>query len=562
MKVRNTTYIKQNHNIYLQRAFALFVWALVFPLCGQMSSQIFAQKAAVAIDSTSIVIGSILRYQIQVESDKGALVVFPEGQTFNPMEMIESFKIDTTDLQTRQTLTKQYALTQFDSGHYTIPQQKIIIGDRTLVTDSLQIEVRDVVVDTTKQKLYDIKPLIGVDVPDDSWNKIIKKYSWWILGALVLIGLVLMLIFRKRKPKKIPEHQLPAYDRALLALGRIDDEHLLDKEAFKEYYSQLSDTARQYLNEEVYDHALESTTEELIEKLEEQKKAGSLNLEKSVIIELKKVLQTADLAKFAKSNPDVGTAKADRNTIEAFIKETKIAIPQPTEEELLLDAAYREELAAKNKRKKIIIAVIAIVGIILMTVVGVIAVYGYDFVRDNVLGHPTKELVEGEWVTSTYGAPPVTISTPKVLERVSEKIPEELSGQVSMTTFAYGSILDMFSVKVNTGVVRGVTEFDLEQVMEGNMKLVEQEGITNMMTKNEEFKTPGGVEGLKVFGSADFPVFGKPDKKIKGNYVALLFNEGEGLQQITLTWKEDDHYAKEMIDRIINSIELTKKEEE
>ena len=539
---------------------------LVFQVCvivlGLGSTEIgFAQsepRAAIAVDSTSIIIGSVLRYQIQVESEKGTLVVFPEGQTFTPMEVIESFKIDTTDLQARQTLTKQYALTQFDSGHYTIPSQKIIIGDHSITTDSLEILVRDVVVDTTKQKLYDIKPLIGVEVPNTSW----KKYTWWVLGALALIGLVLFLIFRKRKAKKIPEHQLPAYERALLALERIDDEHLLDKEAFKEYYSQLSDTARQYLDEEVYDHAMESTTEELIEKLEEQKKIGSLNLDKTVISELKKVLQTADLAKFAKANPDIGTAKADRNTIETFIKETKIAIPQPTEEELLQDAAYREELAAKQKKKKIIIAISSIVGILLITIIGFIGFYGYDFVKDNVLGHPTKELVEGEWITSSYGSPAVTISTPKVLARVDEKIPEELAGQVSMSTFSYGSVMSMFSIKVNTGTVRGQTEFNLEQVMEGNMKLVEQQGIRNMMTKNEEFKTPGGVEGLKTFGSADFPVLGKSDETTKGNYVAFLFNEGEGLQQITLTWKENDRYAKEMIDRIIDSIELTKKEEE
>ena len=564
MKVRNTKYeirglflpLKGVRGMFFDVSFTILL-AFMLPLCG-LGNSAFAQstaKAGIAVDSTSIIIGSALRYQIQVESDKGVLVVFPEGQTFTPMEVIESFKIDTTDLQARQTLTKQYALTQFDSGHYTIPPQKIVIGDRTITTDSLEIEVRDVVVDTTKQKLYDIKPLIGVEVPNDSW----KKYIWWVLGVLALIGLVLFLIFRKRKPKKIPEHQLPAYERALLALGRIDDEHLLDKEAFKEYYSQLSDTARQYLDEEVYDHAMESTTEELIEKLEEQKKTGSLDLDKTVITELKRVLQTADLAKFAKSNPDVGTARADRDTIETFIKETKIAIPQPTEEELLQDEAYREELAAKQKRKKIIIAISAIVVIIFFTLIGFIAVYGYDFVRDNILGHPTKELVEGEWITSAYGTPPVTISTPKVLKRMDMKLPEELAGQASVNVFGYGSIMDMFSITVNTTKFPGEVEIDLEKGVEGNIKIIEQQGVRNLLTKNEEFKTPNGIEGLKVFGTGEFPIL-KTDQYAKGHYVQILFGEKGGVQQVTVTWRDGDRYAEDMVKRIIDSVELTKEE--
>ena len=48
------------------------------------------------------------------------------------------------------------------------------------------------------------------------------------------------------------------------------------------------------------------------------------------------------MAKFAKSKPDIGTAKADRNVIERVITETKEAIPEPTEEELLADEEYRK----------------------------------------------------------------------------------------------------------------------------------------------------------------------------------------------------------------------------
>ena len=75
-------------------------------------------------------------------------VVFPEGQTFMPLEMVEAYQIDTTRLKDNQTwqLTREYALTQWDSGSYVIPKQKIIVNDQSLFTDSIKVEVATVVV--------------------------------------------------------------------------------------------------------------------------------------------------------------------------------------------------------------------------------------------------------------------------------------------------------------------------------------------------------------------------------------------------------------------------------
>src|SRR5690606_32028755 len=122
-----------------------------------------------SIDSTKIKIGAQITYKIQVEADTTDLVVFPEGQTFAPLEMIESYKTDTTKNKAKYNFIKKYALTQFDSGSYTIPRQKIIIGTKTYYTDSLRVEVRNIKVDTTKQGLYDIKPYIEVEKSSSDW---------------------------------------------------------------------------------------------------------------------------------------------------------------------------------------------------------------------------------------------------------------------------------------------------------------------------------------------------------------------------------------------------------
>ena len=96
-----------------------------------LASWFLNAQVAAKIDSTSIKIGAQIIYSIEVKTDTTSLVVFPEGPSFSPLEMIESYETDTLKQNDKYNLIKKYGLTQFDSGAYTIPPQKIIIGDKT-----------------------------------------------------------------------------------------------------------------------------------------------------------------------------------------------------------------------------------------------------------------------------------------------------------------------------------------------------------------------------------------------------------------------------------------------
>ncbi|WP_103068953.1 BatD family protein [Aquimarina sediminis] len=527
----------------------VLIWLVFFVFCG---SGIFAQVSA-TIDSTTIEIGDEIRYKMQVEADSTEIVVFPEGQTFTPLEVIQSQKIDTSRNGKRFSLVKEYALTQFDSGHYTIPRQKVMVGDKVFFTDSLKVEVHDVLVDTTKQKMYEIKPLVEVEAKFTSnW----KKWLLWISIPLVLLALIAFFVFRKKKRAASKEDELPPYERAILALQKIDESHLLEQDSHKEYYSQLSDTARKYIDEEVYDHAMESTTDELITRLDEEIKTGNLNLDKATIEEFKKVLKTADMAKFAKSKPDIISAKSDRQVIEQVIHKTKNAIPEPTEEELLADEEYRKSVAEKKHRKRIIFGSLGGLVVIAITLMTFIFVKGYDVVKDTLIGHPTKELAEAEWISSAYGSPPVTIATPKVLIRNAYQMTDEqkqiLKGN---ETFVYGSLVGNFYVVVTTIQYNKPTEVELDKVVEGVVGSFEKMGAKNISVKDEEYETLGGAKGVKVFGSLEVlnPV---TKKQQKNDYLMLNFAENGGFQQVTLVYDIEDRYAKDIAQRIINSVEL------
>ena len=507
---------------------------------------------------------------MEVTSDTTDLVIFPEGQTFLPLEVIESYPVDTTKRAAKYFLIKEYALTQFDSGAYTIPSQKVVLGTRAFFTDSVKVEVNPVQVDTTKQKLFDIKPIIGV-------NKSLG--DWWktLLIILLILGIVAFLLywFVWRKKPLTEEEQialLPPYERAKLALQALDNSNFLENNEIKSYYSELTLIIRKYLDEKVYDHSLESTTDELVDRLKLLKDGNQVDLDTETIKNIGVILRRADLVKFAKSKPDVELAKLDRGTIDLEIDHVKESLPEPTEEELLADQQYQEELARKKKRKKIIITVVTAVVLLIGTVVGLSIHYGFNYVKDTVLGHPSKELLESkEWVTSEYGAPGITISTPVVLERQYLDLPEEYKDQIQMVSFGYGSLLSSININVSTskynfppaeeGGDPETQKIDLYKSAEGGLVQFEQNGVQNIITKNEQFITPNGQEGLKTFGTADFPSL-KPGKFEKANYVLLGFTTENILQSIVLAWRADDVYADQIMERVLGSIELIKLEED
>ena len=530
----------------------IFSGALIF------FSWILSAQVTSSIDSTKIKIGEQITYKIQVEADTTDIVVFPEGQTFSPLEMIESYKIDTTKVESKYNFIKKYGLTQFDSGEYTIPRQKVVIGNKTFFTDSLKVEVNNILVDTTKQGLYDIKPFIEVE---KSASNFWRNLLYVLLILAFVAALVYWFVWRK-KPLTEAEQiaLLPPYDRAKLALKKLDESQYLKNEAIKEYYSELTFIIRKYLDEKVYDRALESTTDELIQMLKLLKEGNQVDLSNDDIKNLETIFKRADLVKFAKSKPDIALAQIDRNTIDIEIDHVKEALPEPTEEEKLLDQKYKEELERKKKRKKIIATSVIVGTLLIATFVGFSMKYGFKYVLDTIIGNDSKELLEGDWVRSEYGVPPIYISTPIVLERTENKALDTLK-QANVTMFTYGSLTSPIDIAVSTTKLemQGDSKIDLNQFVEGSLKKLDNNGVKNIITKTEQFITPNAAEGLKAYGTGEFPT-SVPGKFREGNYVILAFTAENIVQQIMLVWEEDDVYANKIMDRVINSIELKKAE--
>ena len=546
--------ILKNYVLLQYRGFFLIL--LIFLISSSLFAQIEPQVTS-TVDSTQIKIGEQINYKIVVEADSTSVVIFPEGQTFTPLEIIDQSPIDTIINQDKYNLIKEYALTQFDSGHYTIPRQQILINDKAFFTDSLTVEVNTVVVDTTKQKMFDIKPLRQVEKKNDGgWITILV----WVLLGLIIVGAILYWFVFRKKPLTEAEKValLPPYDRAMLELKKLDESKYLIQAEYKGYYSELTNIVRSYIEEDVHISALESTTDELINKLEMLKDSGSLDIDYDTIKQFQRVLKTADLVKFAKKKPESNVIESDRKTIEQIVIKTKEAIPEPTEEELLANKEYLEELEQKKFKKKIIISVVAGILLILITTSAFIAYYGFKEVKDTVIGHPTKELLEGEWVYSEYGFPAISIETPQVLKRIQISFPDEAKAIINNNqSFAYGSITDNLYIMVNSTTYKEGIELDLKKAVDASIASIEANGAKNLIIKEENFSTISGKEGLKAFGSMDIenPI---TKKTSKGEYVILNFAENGGFEQVMIVYKSGDKYAEDIVKRISNSIDFKK----
>ena len=321
---------------------------------------------------------------------------------------------------------------------------------------------------------------------------------------------------------------------------------------------------------EVYDNALENTSDEIIAKLELLKSAGTLPINSETIATLNSVLKTADLVKFAKSKPDTQTAIADRTTIFNVIQETKNALPEPSEEERLADETYRLATEKRKKKRKMVYGIITGVIVVLIGLSVVVYNFGFTEVKDTIIGHPTKTLLEGEWVKSEYGSPAIVVETPKVLKRIAQQKPQE-----SEEHFGYGSLTQNFYIKVsvikipetvrvaskeeleNKDEENKAPKINLEQVNELTLQSIEKMGAKDLLVKQEVYETLNGFEGMKAFGT--FSIETAPNKPLSKSYYEIVtFSQDGAIQQVLVVHKADDAYAEDIVKRMLNSVELKK----
>lgn len=267
------------------------IFALFFLFIGTIGSAQVSSK----IDTTSIRIGEQFNYEIIV--DETSDVRFPkfELDSLNRIGVVTSHKIDSLKNQ----LIKKYTLTSFDSGRYVLPEQEIFIKDKRFLTKQVIIDVATVPVDTIKQPMYHIK-----DIENEPYLfRDYLNYFWGLIALLIIIGLILYFVLRDKPTEEEILLRIPPFDAAKMRLKELDGKELISQNKIKLYYVELTDIVRTFIERELNIPALESTTDELLETITDFNSSSKLNIPEDTLMKLQKLLQEADLVKFAKSKP-------------------------------------------------------------------------------------------------------------------------------------------------------------------------------------------------------------------------------------------------------------------
>lgn len=285
-------------------------------------------QATAKLDTAAIAIGQQVWLSLNLTVPKSAKVAWPllHDSLTSHVEIVRKSALDTTINGDYINYSQRFTITSFDSGVFTIPPIGIRyqLGNDTATqhafSQAIAFRVQTVKVDTTRA-IRDIKGPMEAPL---SFAEIVP----WLLAALALAIVIALLWYylRQRKNNKpfisLPKKpKQPAYEIALESLDGLKTRKLWQNGRIKEYYSDLTDIIRLYIEDQLGIAAIEMTTDEILSAF-----AGN-DGSSALAGRLEQVLTTADLAKFAKAQP-IGSENelAMQNAID-FVKATIPAQP-------------------------------------------------------------------------------------------------------------------------------------------------------------------------------------------------------------------------------------------
>tara|TARA_B100001778_G_scaffold172140_1_gene141547 strand:- start:1279 stop:2910 length:1632 start_codon:yes stop_codon:yes gene_type:complete len=526
-----------------------------------LNQSIQSQKLSATIESDSILIGNELLYKIDINLDEKQSIVFPDSTSFVPFELISETKVDTLENNEGFIFSKKYGITSFDEGEFIIPKIKVQIGDKFFSTDSKKIKVNMVEVDTTKQGLYEIKPSYGKFSSLELF-KLRLKNNYQII--LIAIFLILAIVYFRKQIFNFFNPLLnitPSLSPLELVRNRMNDlakMKINSNHEIKFFYSQLTFSLRSFFEKEVYDRALESTTNELITGLNNLRELKQVSISKNSINRIKEIFNRADLVKFAKFLPEKHIIEKDLKVISEEINIFSRLIPEPSEEQKLKDLNYQKEVInrLRNKRLRIVSFSLTLLLFTIFVLSGFLNGFQYTF--DRITFNENARLLEKAWIKSEYGSPGIFLQTPEALTRQNENY-KFLFDDFNLDSQFYFSNSDM-SLELFVSNYSSKTKIDPENfqfVLESKLDDLEEKGLQNILLAFDEFETNNKAKGLIISGSSDYRV--SKNNFIPGKYSVIGFLTETGFKTIVLL-QHEVRYLDKIGNRILSSIDVLKEE--
>jgi len=277
----------------------------------------------VRTDKTKMTIAETFLLEFEAAIEPGFEVEMPKVD-----HVLENFGIvdwdnfgDKLDENNNVVSRYRYRLEPFLSGTFPIPVFTFQFTDVNspeekiyeLTTEPIDIEVTSLLGEQRAE-------LVIADIEDVV--QMPEKSSYWPLWALVAVGIItaviLWLYFRRKGAIELIRIFKPAHEIAYERLRVLVKEDLVKKGKIKEFYEQISDILRHYIEHRFNLRAPERTTEEFLIEL-----ATADVLDAADKADLGEFLKHCDLVKFAKHNPTTEQIQKTFDLVKDFIEKTK-----------------------------------------------------------------------------------------------------------------------------------------------------------------------------------------------------------------------------------------------
>ncbi|MDE6792362.1 MAG: cell wall anchor protein [Muribaculaceae bacterium] len=314
-----------------------YILSALLLLIAMLPAQAAIQVKA-SLDSVNLLMGNITTLRLEAVQDKGKPGGFTIFRNTDPqkgyvgvcgdsVELRTSFKIDTVELgSNRIQLNYEIPVQAFDSGSYRLPEFVYVSESDSARSNALTLNVIPVkataddpiagfarVADPENPSVFD-------NVPDwlaDWWWLILLVIGaaaavWWAVRRYKKEGTVL-----RKKPEPTP------YETAIRKLKELKAKNLWEQGREKEYFTDLTDILRVYLDRRFGINAMEMTSREIMEHLYNSDVKDKRDY-------IRQILSVADFVKFAKVRPLPADNIAAYDNAVKFVEETKPE-PQPDE---------------------------------------------------------------------------------------------------------------------------------------------------------------------------------------------------------------------------------------
>lgn len=285
-------------------------------------------------DSTALVMGDRTNVTVEVvkNSHEGSLIdIPPRGHDYHGMELID-IVADSADLGNNRVQLK-YRLTfqAFEPMDVlTLPPFRYVSHNDTASSDILTFKVLPVDLspelgDPAQPDSLKVHPDMGVVSVKSKWYDAIPDWTVWVLVAAVLLALayVLFRLYRKNGPALfVARKPTPPYELAIQRLNTLKSKKLIEHGESKQFFTEVTDIWRQYLEGRFGISAMEMTSRQILQELRDNKET---HISADQMADL---LSISDFVKFAAMSATSDEMVRTFNTIHSFVEATR-PLPKP-----------------------------------------------------------------------------------------------------------------------------------------------------------------------------------------------------------------------------------------